>query len=431
VTALPLSIPAAAVGAALPPLWAVRRAAPPDPALELPLLVADQLRAAGLAQRLRPGMQVALTAGSRGIARFVEVLRAAAAAVRAYGAEPFLVPAMGSHGGAQADQQVALLAALGITAESVGCPLRATMETVELTRLADGTAVFLDRAAAAADGIIVINRIKAHTSFVAPIESGLAKMCAVGLGKQRGAEQIHRLGVPGLTTLLVPIAREIVARAPVLAGLALLEDRAEQLADVVGLPPAAIGGDAEAQLLTRAKALAGGLGVDQLDVLVVDQIGKNFSGTGMDTHVIGRMPYPGMPAPARPLIHVIAALELSPASHGNANGIGLADLTTAALVSAVDFAAMYTNALTSGLIGLPKAALPIILPDQAAAVRTAVAVCAPADPAAVRLMRIANTLQLGSFAVSPALLPEFAAQPDCTVLGPLAWQFSDGSRGDF
>ncbi|MCX7860050.1 MAG: nickel-dependent lactate racemase [Chloroflexus sp.] len=405
----------------LPPLFRVRQRWQTTPLVDVATTVRSELDRLGLARQLRPGMRIAVTAGSRGIANIVPITAAAVRWLRDHGAEPFVVPAMGSHGGATAAGQVALLASLGITEQSIGCPIRATMDVVELGRIADGTPVYMDRFAAEADGVLVINRIKTHTSFKAPIESGLAKMCAVGLGKRQGAEIVHRTAVYGLKEQLVPMARIVVERGKVLAGLAILEDARDQTAAIVALPPEEIGGSGEAALLLRSKEMMARLPFDRLDVLVVDQIGKNISGTGMDTNVIGRLPIPGEPPPDRPVINVIVVLDLTPETHGNANGIGLADITTARLAAKIDFHATYINVLTAGLVGLCKGGLPITLPTERDAVAMAVKTCGQPDPAAVRLVRIPNTLHLEELLVSEALLPEVAANPDLELVGPAEW----------
>jgi Lactate racemase N-terminal domain len=405
----------------LPPLYRVRQLWDTQPLADVPGATRAQLEALGLRAQIRPGMRVAVTAGSRGIRDIVAVTCTAVEWLRAAGAAPFIVPAMGSHGGATAAGQVKMLASLGITEASVGCPIHATMEVVEIGTIADGTPVYIDRHAAEADGVLVINRVKTHTSFDGPIESGLAKMCAVGLGKRQGAETVHRTAVYGLKVQMVPMARVVVERGHVLGGLAILEDAHEQTAEVVGLPPTEIGGAGEAALLARSKVLMARLPFDQIDVLVVDEIGKNVSGTGMDTNIIGRLPLPGEPPPERPVINVIVALDLTEATQGNATGIGLADLTTARLASKVDFRATYINTLTAGLVGLCKGGLPITLPSARDAVATAVKVCGQADPATARLVRIPNTLHLEELLVSPALLAEVAAHPGLELIGPAEW----------
>ncbi|MFV9504153.1 MAG: lactate racemase domain-containing protein [Oscillochloridaceae bacterium umkhey_bin13] len=404
----------------LPSLWRVRQHWDEQPLADLPAATVAALDQLGLV--LPPGARVAVTAGSRGISGLVPITRAAIAWLRAHGAEPFVVPAMGSHGGATAEGQLQLLAGLGITETSLDCPIYSSMEVVDLGLARDGTPVFMDRLAAEADAVLVINRVKAHTSFDGPIASGLAKMCAVGLGKREGAAIFHRDGAAGMRNRLVPMARVIVERGRVLAGLAILEGAREQVVDLVALPPAEIGGPGEAALLERSRSLMARLTFDRLDVLVVDQIGKEISGTGMDTNVIGRRPEPGEPPPASPIIKVIVALDLTETSRGNANGMGLADLVTAQLVAKVDFHATYTNALTAGVVGLPKAALPMTLPSTRAAILAAIRSCGQPDPTRVRLVRITNTLQLEELLVSAALLPEVAAQARLELIGPALWE---------
>ncbi|NWF79708.1 MAG: DUF2088 domain-containing protein [Chloroflexi bacterium] len=411
--------------APLPPLYRVRQRWTSQPIADVSAAVGAELERLGLRERISCGQRIAITAGSRGIRDIVSITRAAVDWLRAAGATPFIVPAMGSHGGATAAGQLKLLAALGISEARMGCPIHSSMEVVQVGSIADGTPVYMDRIAYEADGVLVINRVKAHTSFDGPIESGLAKMCTVGLGKRQGAETIHRTAVYGLKHQLVPMARVMIATGKILGGLAIIEDAREQTTDLVGLPPAEIGGAGEAALLARSKQLMARLPFHQIDVLVVDELGKNISGTGMDTNVIGRLPIPGEPPPATPVINVIVVLDLSEATQGNANGMGLADITTARLASKVDFHATYVNVLTAGLVGLCKGGLPITLPTGHAAVATAVKVCGRADPAAARLVRIKNTLLLEELLVSPALLPEVAAHPDLELLGPAPWEGLD------
>lgn len=409
--------------APLPPMYRVRQLWDTAPLADIPGTVRAQLDGLGLA--IAPGMRVAVTAGSRGIRDIVPVTRAAVEWLRAAGAEPFVVPAMGSHGGATAAGQVKMLATLGITEESAGCPIRSTMEVVQVGSIEDGTPVFMDRFAAEADGVLVINRVKTHTSFDGPIESGLAKMCAVGLGKRQGAETVHRTAVYGLKHQMVPMARVIVERGKVLGGLAIIEDAREQTAELVALAPAEIGREGEARLLARSKAIMARLPFERLDVLVVDELGKNISGTGMDTNIIGRLPIPGEPPMASPVINVIVVLDLTDATQGNANGMGLADITTARLASKIDFHATYVNVLTAGLVGLCKGGMPITLPTGHDAVATAIKVCGQADPANARVARIRNTLLLEELLVSAALLPEVEAHPGLELVGPAGWEGVD------
>lgn len=357
---------------------------------------------------IRPGMRICIGVGSRGISRLPAIVRATADALRDAGALPFVIPAMGSHGGATGDGQRAVLADLGVTEESAGCPIKASMETVLLGEHR-GIPARMDRYAAEADATLVINRIKPHTSFAGPIQSGLAKMCAIGLGKQPVAEAIHALGPEGLRTLIAPVARIVVDRGHVLGGLAILENANHDVAEIRGLTSAEIGGPAETALLERAQALLPRIPFAHLDVLIVEEMGKNISGTGMDTNTIGRVFIPGVADPGHPQVNVIVALDLSAETGGNANGIGLADIITERLQRKVDWDAVRMNALTSGLLGLWRIKLPWVAADEAQALQLALRMCGRPDSLGARVARIRNTLSLSKLAVSAALLPEALA----------------------
>lgn len=417
---LNMAIEDLAMEAELPVLYRVRQQPPPPPLADIAGAVRGQLDALQITAGLKPGAEVAVTAGSRGIHDIVPVLRAAVAYLQEKGAVPFLVPAMGSHGNATAHGQIEMLADLGITEESVGCAIRATMDVVELGRTASGVPAFMDRHAAAAAGVLVVGRVKPHTDFHGPIESGLAKMITIGLGKRRGAESVHSHGPRGLRELVPAVAQVAVASGKILGGLAILEDAADYTTAIVGLKAEHIGAAGEQALLQRAKGLLGRLPFEQLDILVVDEIGKNISGCGMDTNVIGRMRIPGEDDSAAPRISIIVALDLTPQSHGNAAGIGLADLTTARLASKIDWSATYINGLTSGLGGVQRIALPPVLPTERAAIAAALHCCAQPDKAAVRIARIRNTLSTQEFLVSAALLDECRAH-GLELLGEAAW----------
>jgi hypothetical protein len=413
------------VEAVLPPVVRVRQPLTDEALPDLAAATAEAM--APLRPRIRAGMRIALTAGSRGIRDKPAILRAAGEALRGWGAEPFIVPAMGSHGGAVVEGQVELLADLGVTEASMGMPIRATMETVVLARLDGGPPVHLDRNAAEADGILAINRIKAHTDFGAPVESGLAKIVAIGLGKRTGAEAIHSFGPARLGHWVPRVAAVIAGSGHLLGGLGIVEDGHDRAARIAFLEPSEIGGPAEAALLAEAKRLAPGLPFDAADVLVVDRLGKDRSGSGMDTNVIGRMMIQGTPEFERPRIATIVALDITDASHGNGVGIGLADFVPLRLIARLDLATMYTNALTSGLGGPQRAQLPMALPTDRDAIAAAVASCAPADPDRIRLARIRDTLDLGELWLSPALLDDLAGDPRIEVLGaPEPLRFEDG-----
>jgi len=377
----------------------------PRPKLANPPAAAQQaLDAAGGAELFGDGRRVAITVGSRGIAGFPAILAALVARIRAYGGQPHLVAAMGSHGGATAEGQLALLANLGITEKTVGAPLVSSMEVVEVGRLADEMPVYLDRFAATADAILVVNRIKPHPDFTSAWESGLAKMTAIGLGKRAGADTIHRYGVIGLQQQMPEAARLIVRRAPVCLGMAILENAYHETARIIAVPAAQIAGDLETALLQEAYSLMPGLPFASIDVLVIDQIGKDISGTGMDAKIVGRIRVHGVADPAQPDIRTIAVLGLTAASHGNAVGIGLADVTTRALLEQVDFESMYLNSLTSGITGIQRAFLPVMAPDDQAAVLTALRACGRPAPEHAWIVHIQNTLALHELCVSLPLL---------------------------
>ncbi len=372
------------------------------------------------AGRLNPGARVAITAGSRGICDLVAMTRAAADAVKSLGGRPFIVPSMGSHGGATDEGQRNLLADLGISEDSMGCPVLSSMEVVEIGRTAAGVPVYLDRHAFQSDGIIVINRIKPHTAFRGEVESGLCKMLAVGLGKHKGAQQMH---AAGLGPTLVEAARMILARAPVLAGIAVLENSLDQTAEIHVVPPERFE-ETDRTLLRRAWQTLPRIPFDPLDVLIVDEMGKNISGTGMDNNVIGIGPrVGGKMEMGHPAVSTIVVLGLTPETHGNANGIGLADLTTRRLVDSIDYKATYTNVLTTRLWSAGR--LPVILETDREAIETAVG---ETPPDRVRLVRIKNTLHLEELEISEALVPEARAKGLRVVRQPRALSFDVTGR---
>jgi hypothetical protein len=370
-----------------------------------------------LRERVRPGMSVAITAGSRGIHDKPAVVRAAGKWLRSLGAEPFVVPAMGSHGGATAEGQVQLLADLGMTEQTLGMPIRATMETVELDRLPGGPAVHLDAHAAKADGILAVNRIKAHTDFQGGIESGLAKIVAIGLGKQRGAEGIHRFGPANLGVWIPPVARRIVETGKVLGGLAIVENAFDRAARIDLVAARDIGGPVEAALLTEAKRLMARIPFETIDVAVIDAMGKNISGSGMDTNVIGRMMIRGSAEFERPRISNIAVLDVTDASHGNAIGVGLADFIPFRILEKIDLRAAYINAMTSGLGGPQRGQLPMAMPTDRDAVAAAILTCGRADLDAVTLVRVRNTLDLEDLLVSESLRAEVEGRAELEITG--------------
>jgi hypothetical protein len=421
----------AEVGLEFPSLYAGQRVyrpadVPAIPVDEIPGRVRTALQP--VLSRIHLDDRVAITAGSRGIANMPAILRACGETLREIGGDPFVMPAMGSHGGATAEGQRDLLAGYGITRDNVGMPIISSME-VQQIGCVEGMPVVMSTTALEADHVLLVNRVKPHTDFRGPIESGLAKICAIGLGKQRGAQTIHSHGTRGLVELMPLAARCIIDKTgKIVGGLAILENPLDQTADLQFVEPEGIGAAAEVELQQRAKGLIGSLPFDALDVLIVDEMGKNISGTGMDTNVIGRMFVPGVPEPARPRITAIVVLGLTEESHGNAVGLGLADFTTEQLVAGVDWHATYMNSYTSGTGGLLRLRLPTVLPTDRAAIATAIRMCGQPNHSQLRLARIKNTLLPAAVQFSPSLL-EAAAAAHVEVTGePRPMQFDAAGR---
>jgi hypothetical protein len=385
--------------------------------------VAGQVRLALAGARLpiRPGDSVAVGAGSRGIANIAAIIRATVDQLRELGARPFIFPAMGSHGGATAEGQIEILEHYGITEAAMGCPLRATMEVVQVGAVLD-MPVWCDRIAAEADWIGVVNRIKPHTDFKGEIESGLVKMLAIGMGKHHGAKQYHRAFVQhGFEQVITTVAREILAKARIGFGLGIVENGYDETAVVEAFNAAELEAG-ERRLLRDAKRWLPRLPFSPIDVLVIEEIGKEVSGSGMDTNVIGRTFHPREKFPTEPQIRWIVALDLTEPSGGNATGIGNADLTTRRLADKIDWQKTAVNVLTSGA---PTAArLPLALATDREAVESALQCIGLTAPEDARLIRIRNTLHLTEIECSEAFLPELRKSPHLEVVGearPLAF----------
>ncbi len=393
----------------MPPIARVRRSLQ-HPEVEDPAAsTRDAILASRLRHRLSPGARVAITVGSRGIAAIDRIARSAVESVRALGFDPFIVAAMGSHGGGTSDGQRALLAELGVTEASVGCPIRSEMETVVLGTNSFGLPIRFDRNAHEADAILLLNRIKPHTSFTGRYESGLLKMLTIGLGKREGAEQVHKLGLPGLRAMLPEVGTFLLANTKVALGLAILENARERTAKVAAVEPEDLLA-VEPELLDESRELMGRLPFDQLDVLIVGELGKNYSGTGIDPNVIGRQRIETMPDLPRPVITRLAVLDLSDETRGNANGIGLADLTTVRLVRKIDPKPTWVNNLTSNF--LTRARVPLAMATDHDVIATCLETCWRIDEAQARMVLIPNTLELTDFWVTPALSAEVEAHPE-------------------
>lgn len=389
--------------------------------------IENQLARVELGKQVTPGMRIAITAGSRGIANIHRIIRATVNELKKLGAEPFIVPTMGSHGGATAEGQVEVLHSIGITEEFCGAPILSSMEVVQAGETPDGMPVHIDKNAWEADGIILMGRVKVHTDFKSPIgiESGLMKMAAIGLGKHKQALLIHTHGVHGIRDIMPEVAKVILEKTKILCGIAIIENAFEQTAILEAVPTAAIP-QREKELLSESAALMPKLPIEDIDVLVVDEIGKNYSGTGMDTNIIGRIRILGVQEPTSPRIKYIVASNVSDESHGNALGIGLADLTTRRLFNQIDHHAMNENVITSTF--LHRAMVPIVLDNDREAISAAIRANWGTEPEQARLMRIPNTLHLEYLYVSENLLPELTGLDNIEVIGePMEMEFdSDG-----
>lgn len=365
-----------------------------------------KLRQPHIMEKVKPGMEIAIAVGSRGLDRIVELTAVTVKALKDAGAKPFIVPSMGSHGGATAEGQREVLAHLGVTEESAGCEIRSSMEVVQLGALPNGLPVYLDKYAAAADGIVVINRIKPHTAFRGPVESGIMKMISIGLGKQKGAEACHQLGFKYMAENVPAMAKMIMEKKPVLFGVATIENAFDKVAVVEVLTPEEIT-DKEPQLQLRAKELLPKLFFHQLEVLIIDEIGKNISGDGMDPNITGRYPTPY--AHGGPDVNKMVVLDLTPQTEGNANGVGTADFTTQRLVDKMDLEVTYANGLTSTVVAPTKIAT--TLPNDKEAIQAAVKTSNVLDFNQAKIVRIKNTLVLSQIEVSEALFEYVKQHP--------------------
>ena len=355
---------------------------------------------------------VAIAVGSRGISNLAEAVRTVVMKLKETGCEPFIVPAMGSHGGATAEGQIDVLSARGITEATVGAPVRATMEVTPMGEV-DGIPLFMDRLAQEADGIVLVNRIKPHTNFVGPTESGLVKMVAIGLGTQIGAEHYHRLSVVRDQYQIISSAgRELLKRCRVLFGLGLVENQKHETA-VVRIARAEEIESMEVELLKNARACLATLPLDEMDLLIVDEMGKEISGEGIDPNVVGRDVCAYGAERPWPRITRIFVRDLTEASEGSAVGIGQADFTTRRLVDKIDFQVTAINCLTACCPESGK--LPLTYPNDREALASALVTLRPYGVDDVRIVHIKNTLELGSLLVSKGCLPDLQGKSNLTI----------------
>ncbi len=377
--------------------------------------------------RIQPGDNVAITAGSRGIANFSEIIKTIVEFFKSLNARPFIVPAMGSHGGATAEGQVAVLARLGVTESDLQVPIRTTMDVRQIGVTDDQVPVYLDVHALNADHIIVVNRIKSHTKFKAPIESGLMKMMAIGMGNHTGAAFYHKAAVQyTFPKIIMDAARIVMQQAPVACGVGIVENGYGETARIEAIESDEIE-SREKRLLTLSKKMMAHLPFNEIDLLIVDEMGKNISGVGIDPNITGRN---------RDLLGVfehptrikrIFVRDLSAQSNGNAIGIGLADVTTKRLVDKIDYDVTYKNCITG--ISLEKGAVPIYFENDRQAIEAALDTIGPVPPPMSKIVRIKNTLRLDIVAVSEAYTDALYRKKDLEILNePQPMNFDDSNH---
>jgi len=354
-------------------------------------------------------MTVAVGGGSRGLTGRVEMLRGTIRALQELGTQPFVVPAMGSHGGGTAKGQLDMLESLGVTPDTIGADIRSSMTTVEVTRTASGMPIYLDEHAAAADVILPVNRVKPHTCFKGPVESGCTKMAVVGFGKQPGAAQIHSCGPVEMRDRLLEGIDALRATGRLLGGLASVESATGGVVSITALRSHDVGGQLEESLTLMARDLIPVLPFDDIDVLIVEEGGKDISGTTMDPNVIGRFWVEGLADLVSPKVRTVVLLGITANSAGNVLGIGLADFIPVAVAESIDWQKTYLNCFTAGPSGVRRSRMPMVLPDEEACVKAALSMCGRDVSAAKRVVRIRSTLHLTSCQVSEALLTELPA----------------------
>lgn len=397
----------------IPPFAEVRQSLDDETIESIPLTVESELSRPEIRGRIRPGMTVAITVGSRGIANIAIITREIVRTLKSHGAKPFIIPAMGSHGGGTAEGQLELLKSLGVTEETVEAPVKSSMEVVQIASLADGRPVFIDKLASEADGIVVAGRIKAHTAYRGAYESGLLKMLAIGLGKHRGAENCHDQGFGQMAANVQLFAKAMLANASILFGVAIIENAHDETCRIIAIEPDHIE-DEEPRLLEEAKARMAQIYIRDIDVMIVDEIGKNHSGDGMDPNVTGS--FSTQHASGGPNVGQYVVLDLSDESHGNGVGLGRADYTTKRVFDKLDFDATYPNTLTAKVPLVGKT--PIVLSNDRLAIQAAIKTCEQVGPEGPRIVRIPNSAHVEKIMVSEALIAEVEESPHLTLERP-------------
>ncbi|HRX77602.1 MAG: DUF2088 domain-containing protein [Planctomycetaceae bacterium] len=401
-----------------PQIFRVRQSFERPQVADIPGEVASQLATLSLSGTVKPGQTVAITAGSRGIANIDLVIKAIVDHFRGIGAEPFIVPAMGSHGGGTAEGQRGIIEGYGITEEFCGCPIRASMETVVICQAAEGFDVHFDKHAFEADHVVVCGRVKPHTGFYGEIESGLMKMMLIGLGKHAGAKIYHRaIKDYSFGQIVRSVAREVLAKCHVVAGVAIVENGYDETAKIQAVAPHEFE-DREKELLVLAKKWLPSLPFKTADILLIDEIGKNISGTGMDTNVVGRKYLDHVAAENEwPKVRSIVIRGLTKETHGNATGIGLAEFALTRAIDAIDIPITRTNCLTGG--HATGAMIPIHYATDREVLDVSLPIIGLTEPVDAKLMWIHNTLDVAEVECSAAYLEEARRRDDLEIISDL------------
>jgi len=390
------------------------------------IILLDEIRKSALKTKIKPGAKIAITAGSRGIKNISKILKVICEEVRRFGGDPCLISAMGSHGGGTIEGEREILSSLGINESSIRAPIIISRESVKIDETSGGVSVYFDRQALNCNGIIVVNRIKPHTDFESEVESGLMKMLAVGLGKDKGAKEIHKFGVIGLREKIQEIGRLVIRKTPIILGIAIVENCFGETALIETIEPDDIE-KREKELLKIAKRMSLKLPFTAIDLLIVDEMGKEISGTGLDTNVIGRRMIFGEKDPPYPKIRRIVALDLTEESHGNAAGVGLVDVITERLYRKIDFDSFYFNTITSTFIERGK--IPLVLPSDEVAIKIALSTAWVREVRNARIVKIKNTLKLEHMAISKSLFKEIKIRKDISPIGEY-YRFKFNRKGD-
>lgn len=396
----------------IPKMIKIKQSFSREKLLDIRQTVMCEIRKCGVS--IKPGAKVAITVGSRGIANIEIITKAIVDSVKNMGGLPFIVPAMGSHGGANAEGQSDILKSYGVTEDLMGAPIKSSMQVVEIPADGLGYKIYMDKIASEADATIVVNRIKVHTDFHGPTESGLLKMMVIGMGKHKQATDVHKYGVSGLKELIPLFARQILKHANIIIGVGIIENAYDETMMVKAVRSEVMECE-EIKLMDIARNNMPKLPINEIDVLVVDRIGKDISGTGLDTNIVGRLKIETEKEPDTPKIKRIVITDLSEGSHGNSVGMGIADIMTERLKGKIDYNATYANVLTATF--LERGKMPIVAKSDKVALEYALMTCGPIEPEDAKIIRIKDTLHLAEMYVSRAVLDEIKDQSNIEIIG--------------